>query len=459
MNYLRANKRLTKKVMAGKLRSSRMSDSVLEEGLRKGVRDMRDEMNVLLWKIERSRDISQEGMKVIVRKGFEAMAGAMEKVITGVGERMVEEKRRRDRADRALEERMQWLEDKNFSEGKVREREDRGREERLRILEQRLEDQEKERLVRETAIDEALANLKERTGRGEDMRGGERKDLAERIQALELFVKGKEEDSKTSEEQVSERMRMIEEREKAEEEERKENDRAIVEKIRFLEEGLEKERKDREKLEKERMEEEQKKEVRESEKEMERKVLQAMEQLKILNLRFRKESEDKGELLKEVEKIICGKLEEEDRKEGEWILRRSKVFILGKGTEEKILEGERIWTAPVLIHCGSQVEKTRLETLLRSSGVRSSFHWPKEMVEFVSSMRERVERMGYRKEEFFVKVRPAMVGGVLQLRAEVRRMEKRGGRFERVACWSCPPADRRLWGSAESRLMPVWTRV
>jgi len=74
-------------------------------------------------------------------------------------------------------------------------------------------------------------------------------------------------------------------------------------------------------------------------------------------------------------------------------------------------------------------------------------------------MRERVERMGYRKEEFFVKVRPAVLGGLLQLRAEVRRVEKKGERFERVACWSCPPADRRLWGSAVSRLMPVWTRV
>ena len=48
--------------MAGRLRSSRMRESALEEGLRKGVRDMRDEMNVLIWKIERSRDISQEGM-------------------------------------------------------------------------------------------------------------------------------------------------------------------------------------------------------------------------------------------------------------------------------------------------------------------------------------------------------------------------------------------------------------
>jgi hypothetical protein len=55
--------------MAGGLGSSRMRDNVLEEGLRKRVRDMRDEMNVLIWKIERSRDILQEGMKAIVRKG------------------------------------------------------------------------------------------------------------------------------------------------------------------------------------------------------------------------------------------------------------------------------------------------------------------------------------------------------------------------------------------------------
>ena len=82
--------------MAGRLRSSRMSDNVLEEGLKKSVRDMRDEMNMLVWKIERSRDLSQEGMKSIVRKGFETMAGSMERVLNGMGERIAEEKKRKD---------------------------------------------------------------------------------------------------------------------------------------------------------------------------------------------------------------------------------------------------------------------------------------------------------------------------------------------------------------------------
>jgi hypothetical protein len=33
-------------------------------------------MNMLIWNIERSRDIWQKGMKGIVRKGFETKAGS-----------------------------------------------------------------------------------------------------------------------------------------------------------------------------------------------------------------------------------------------------------------------------------------------------------------------------------------------------------------------------------------------
>jgi hypothetical protein len=65
--------------MAGRLRSSRMNESVIEEGLKKGIVEMGDEMKGLLWKIERSRDNSQEGLKSTVPKGFESMSKVMEK--------------------------------------------------------------------------------------------------------------------------------------------------------------------------------------------------------------------------------------------------------------------------------------------------------------------------------------------------------------------------------------------
>ena len=172
-----------------------------------------------------------------------------------------------------------------------------------------------------------------------------------------------------------------------------------MEKERRIEKGLEKERSERMKWEEERREEREMSERIESIKEMELKVNDSMENLKILNLKFEKVSQVKPELLKEAVGIIKGKVLDKDRKECEWILRRSRVYILGKGTEEKELGKEKICTAPLLVKCGSQVERERLEGMLRSVGVRSAFHWPKEMLEFVDEVRGWVEGMGYRKEE------------------------------------------------------------
>jgi hypothetical protein len=170
-----------------------------------------------------------------------------------------------------------------------------------------------------------------------------------------------------------------------------------------------------------------------------------MEDVKILNLRFKNVSNEKEELLKEAEGIIKGKVAGKDRKECEWILRKSRVYILGEGTEEKEVGEERICTAPLLVKCGSQVEKERLECMLRSAGVRVAFHWPREMLEFVDEVRGWVEEMGYSKDDYFTKVRPYKVDGVPQLRAEVKRKDGKGGGFRKVSSWWCPPLDRKLW--------------
>jgi hypothetical protein len=198
-------------------------------------------------------------------------------------------------------------------------------------------------------------------------------------------------------------------------------------------------------LEEERKEEREDRVRKESIRQMECKVNDAMENVKILNLKFKKVSKVKGELLNEAEGIIKGKVLDKDRNECEWILRKSKVYILGEGTEEKEVGKERICTAPVLVKCGSQVDKERLDGMLKKVGVRTAFHWPREILEFVDEVRGWVEEMGYRKEDNFIKVRPYEVEGVPQLRAEVRRKDGKGGGFRRVSCWSCPPLDRKLW--------------
>jgi hypothetical protein len=140
----------------------------------------------------------------------------------------------------------------------------------------------------------------------------------------------------------------------------------------------------------ERREEREMKERTQSTKEMERKVEKTMENLKILNLRFEKVSEEKVVLLKKAEKIIKRKVGVKDRKKCEWILRQSKVYIIGKGTVEKDVGKEKIFTVPVLVKCGSQLEKERLERMLRGVGVGLA-----EMLDCVDHIRGKVLGMGY----------------------------------------------------------------
>jgi hypothetical protein len=301
--------------------------------------------------------------------------------------------------------------------------------ERYESLEKTKKRQEEERIEKEQIADTRMTVLEEG------------------LKGLEKAMKGREGSMEGEERvgQVVERMQRIEEKERMAEEERAVRECEIKEKVRILEEGLEKEKKDQERCEEDRKKDQHMRERMVSVKEMEQKVGDSMESLKILNLRFGKVSAEKGDLLNEAEVIIKGKVGIKDRNECEGILRRSSLYILGKGTEEKTVHGETLCTAPVLVKCCSQAERERLEKMIKSAGVGVAFHWPKEMVDFVYDIRRKVELMGYRKEEYFVKVRPFKVDGVPQLRAEVKKMDGRGGNFERVGCWSCPPADRSLW--------------
>ena len=497
--YTRTYEKSTHKYkMAGRLRSSRMNENVLDEGLKRGMVEMRDEMNGLLWKIERSRDISQEGLKSTLLKGFVAMSRVMENAVERVGERLVEEARRRDRGERVIEERVCRMEERMVDKERERKSEERRREERIQGMERTLEEGKSGERRREERIqgmertlvegksgvgkrEERLQMLEGRVSKEEEggrkvraevtalatkvnmlIKGKEDKEMQESqykdermekeraenerlstveeaLKALEASVKGKEAEVR------QERREVVSEDGRTTAEEREERERIIAEKISKIEEGLEKEKSVRMRLEEERKEEREDRVRKESIKQMECKVNDAMENVKILNLKFKKVSKVKGELLNEAERIIKGKVLDKDRNECEWILRKSKVYILGEGTEEKELGKERICTAPLLVKCGSQVERERLEGMLKSAGVRSAFHWPREMLEFVDEVRGWVEDMGYRKDEYFIKVRPFKVEGVPQLRAEVKRKDGKGGGFRKVSNWSCPPLNRNLW--------------
>jgi hypothetical protein len=347
------------------------------------------------------------------------MVDAVEKVMNGVIDGVAKDRKGREWEDMQKEERARIMEERIERELREGEGKRKKNEERLKVLEADKTDLAKE--VRERV----------------DMMDKERKKTEKVIVRLEESGK-KIEDS-------------LKEETKAREKENSE----LKEKIKRIEDTLVKERKYRATLETEMKMESKVKEVMESEREMEKKVEEAMEQIKILDLEFGGECKEKKNLKEEAVKIIKEKVRMQDRKECDRILKGTRVYLLGKSLSQKQTEKGKIYTVPVLFACRCRSEKGRLEEMLRRAGLHVSFQWPKESMEFVSGVREKVERMGFERKAFYIRVRPIVEEGRVRIRAECRRKE--GGKFEQVARWRLPPLDRNMWECLNGILEPEST--
>jgi hypothetical protein len=118
------------------------------------------------------------------------------------------------------------------------------------------------------------------------------------------------------------------------------------------------------------------------------------------------------------------------------------------------MEKGRINTVPILITCGCRNVKERLEEIVRKAGLTSSFQWPKECMEFVDKIRDKVETMGFGKKEYYTRVRPARVDGRVFLKVETKKKE--GGKFEGLAYWRAPPLDKVHWKRITKIADPEW---
>jgi hypothetical protein len=72
---------------------------------------------------------------------------------------------------------------------------------------------------------------------------------------------------------------------------------------------------------------------------------------------------------------------------------RSRIYVLGKATTEKVFEVKTIFTVPLLISCPCVGEKVRLESIIRNAGKWVPFHWSKETLKYVRGVRKRVKGM------------------------------------------------------------------
>jgi hypothetical protein len=90
-----------------------------------------------------------------------------------------------------------------------------------------------------------------------------------------------------------------------------------------------------------------------------------------------------------------------DKKEFDEIMKEATVDILRRSTSMKEIGKGRVHTVPILITCGCKNVKGRLERIVRRAGLVALFQWPKECMEFVEKIREKVEAMGFGKKEYF----------------------------------------------------------
>jgi hypothetical protein len=397
--------------MTGRLRSSKASEFEVGEIFEKVIKGLRHEMSGVIENIERSRNLSLEDMKGLLRLSLETVVGSVESIMSGISDEMVKDRRRREREERDRDEWAQGLEQRVVRERKKRDLEGKKWEEKM----QRAEEIEKER-------SEKLAAMERKTEEERSEKAMEDRRIEDRLDKIEEKL----EQASKKRERIGKRLVELERNEEDYREEQAERTR-LRQKVVM---------------------------AKESEKEMEGKVGVAMEELKILDLDFGKVIDKREQIVKDALEMIKENVKLQDRKEWDWSVRRSRIYVLGQQTKEKEYEGRRIFTVPILIKCGSVGDKERMERLIRNAGIRVSVHWPKEMLGYVKGIRDKVEGMGHGGREEFVRVRPVKQDGFVLIRADVRRKE--GGMFRWVADWKCPPLHKELWTLVDDIMRPGW---
>jgi hypothetical protein len=427
--------------MSRRLRSQKEEGNGVEQVLDRMVKGMRNEMNTVIWKIERSRDVSPEALKYMVKNGLDAMVGAVEKAMYGVSDGLAKERKEREQKE----------EDKKWRMARDSEKEEEKRrreEERVRKLEEKLERVVRENEERWKERDERMRVLEERKEKEEAEETGE-------IRRSKEVTRNMEDGMWESEITITkERMAALEERLKEGGVSLETKDREAHARIDEIEKDLAMERKERKEFECDIEDEKGIQDAKESERDMERILEGAMEQVKILNLDFGKECVDRTMMVKEAVSLLRKKVTDGDKEELGKILKGARIDILGKRTSTKEVGKGRIHTVPVLITCGCRNAKGRLEAIVRKAGLVASFQWPKECMEFVNKVRDKVETMGFGKEEFYTRVRPAVAHGRVLLRVDTKKKE--GGKFKGLAYWRAPPKDKEHWKRIIGMVEPEW---
>ena len=192
--------------------------------------------------------------------------------------------------------------------------------------------------------------------------------------------------------------------------------------------------------------------IRDSEQEMEVKVRSSLCQIKLLDIDIGRVSNDRKDIVGNMLSVIGDQIYNVDRHNYDRIMRRTRVVPLGKTTIRQTTRDNRtIFSCPFLLTAQDKIDCTELEAILKHAGFHPQYHWPMEMIPYVTKVRETVKSMGV-SEDNFIKVRPEERDGTLQVKVEVK--PKNGGRWQNKAIWRVPPMNQDLWGNLVDFMKP-----
>jgi hypothetical protein len=333
-------------------------------------------------------------------------------------------------------------------DNEIREERRRKEEEKVRKLEEKLEKLQRENEDRWRERDERLRVIEDMVERGASRKIVAGKDSEE--QSRSKKEEAWETELKTTKERVTVLENRIREGERPSEKEVE--DRGAHVRIEELVKDMAKDRAERQEFEWSVEGDKGIQDAKDSEKDMEKKLEGAMEQVKILNVDLGKECTDRRTLVKEAVSRIKEMVTKDDKQEFDEIMRGATVEVLGRSTTMKEVGKGRIYTVPILISCRCKNVKNRLERIVRNAGLVASFQWPKESMDFVEKIREKVEAMGFGKKDYYTRIRPVVKDGKVLVRADTKKKE--GGKFEGLAYWRAPPMDKEHWRKINSMMEP-----
>jgi hypothetical protein len=137
---------------------------------------------------------------------------------------------------------------------------------------------------------------------------------------------------------------------------------------------------------------------RESKKELEDKLRQSNRQVKYLNINIGKETTNKKEIVDRVLEYMKDDAKLNDRRRLDFLLKRTRVIVLGKGTSKVVVRDGSIFSVPILLECRNEEDRIELEIILKGAGYFGSYHWPLEAMDFARGVREEVKKMGHNEE-------------------------------------------------------------